>query len=440
LPKEVQRSLNVSWKEGIPAAVMISIVDYYLVPLGLFLGATTQQIGFLVALPHLLGSVSQLFAVKAVRLAGSRLRFLVWSAALQAASLFPVAFLVLTASQWRIEILILLMVGFRVVGNFIGAAWGSLMSDYLPVEMRGHYLGWRSQVVGVAGLLSLGLAGVVLFLMKKVWPGLGFFVIFLAASLARAVSTFLMARMINLPLQATPESEFTFLMFLRRFKESNFVKYVLYVSSITFATHVASPYFSVYMLRDLEMSYLGYMAVHFASVITGLIAFPIWGKHADLVGNARILKVTSLLVPTIPLLWTFSKNLGYIVGVELFAGFVWGGFNLCATNFIYDAVSPEKRVRCLGYFNLINGVAIFTGASLGGFLAERLPPVFGFSMLTLFLLSGLLRLLAHFFLSRRFREVREEAQKVSSSQLFFSVIGVRPLEGLNRNWSIFPSE
>ena len=40
--QKIRRSLDVSWKEGIPASVMIGILEYYLVPFGLFLGATTQ--------------------------------------------------------------------------------------------------------------------------------------------------------------------------------------------------------------------------------------------------------------------------------------------------------------------------------------------------------------------------------------------------------------
>lgn len=437
--KKIRGSLEVSWKEGIPAAVMLGIMDYYLVPYGLFLGASTLQIGFLVALPHLLASLAQLLAVRVVQLAGSRLHFLARGAALQALILLPVALLSFFPFPGRIEALIMLMTAFRIIGSWIGTAWGSLMSDYLPAERRGHYFGWRSQVVGVAGFVGVALAGILLFLMKDIFQALGFFSLFLAAALFRFISSYLLSKMVDLPLKPTTESEFTFLMFLRRFKESNFVKFVLYVSSITFATHLAAPYFSVYMLRDLRFSYLGYMSVHLAAVASGLVAFPIWGKHADVVGNAKILKITSFLIPLIPLLWLVSKHLFYLAAVEFFAGFVWGGFNLCTANFIYDAVSPEKRVRCLGYFNLINGMAIFGGASLGGFLADRLPLLWGFSFLSLFLLSGLARFLAHFFLSRHFQEVRESAQKVSSARLFFSVVGIRPLAGLNREWNVFPS-
>jgi predicted MFS family arabinose efflux permease len=180
------------------------------------------------------------------------------------------------------------------------------------------------------------------------------------------------------------------------------------------------------------------MAVSLAPVVTGLVAFPIWGRHADTVGNARILKITSFLIPVIPLLWLMPRSPWVLMLVELFSGFVWGGFNLCTTNFIFDAVTPAKRVRCLGYFNLINGVALFAGASLGGWLSPRLPVFAGLPILSLFLLSAAARFVANLFLSRHFSEVRAEARPVTSAQLFFSVVGIRPLYGRDQELPALP--
>ena len=431
MDSKIDKSLNISWKEGIPASIMLAFLDYYLVPYALFLGASTRGIALLVALPQLLASVAQLVAVRVVRLAGSRLRFIVTAAGFQAVLLVPVALLALASFPDQVLVLTALVIGFRVLNNLVGSAWGSLMSEYLPIGSRGRYFGWRSQIVGLAGLGGVALGGVLLSLMKGISLAWGFCGLFLGASVLRAISTALLAKMQDLSLPLTPDSDFTFLMFLRRFKESNFVRFVLYVSSILFGTFLAAPYFSVYMLRDLRLSYFNYMLIHLAGVLGALVAFPVWGKHADVVGNAKILKMTSLLVPAVPVLWLVSRQPMVLVVVEMFSGFVWGGFNLCATNFIYDAVSPQKRVRCLGYFNLINGTAIFLGSLLGGFLADWLPPVrWGYSLLTLFLISGILRLGAHFWLSPQFREVRESARPVSSRQLFFSVVGIRPVVGL----------
>lgn len=406
---------------------MLSFLDYYLVPFGLFLGATTPQIAVLVAVPHLLSAMAQLFAVGVVRRVGSRLKLIVRGAALQAALFIPTAFLAVIPSPRRVQWLPVLIAGIRMMGSLVGAAWGSLVSEYLPPERRGSYFGWRARVVGIAGVVGVVCGGLLLTWLGKFSTALGFFLLFLLAGVLRFISAALLAQMTELPHSFSPGSDFTLLMFLRRMKKSNFVRFVLFTAGVIFAAHIAAPYFSVYLLRGLHWSYLQYMWIHLAAVIAGLVAFPVWGRHADFVGNAHILKLTGFLIPLIPFLWLFSESNLYLFGVELFSGFVWGGFNLCAANFIYDAVTPQKRVRCLAYFNLINGTAIFIGSLLGGFLADRLPPIRGHSLLTLFALSGLLRLGACFFLSSRFQEVRASARRVSSRRLFFSVLGIRPL-------------
>lgn len=439
LSPDLARSLDVCWKEGISANIMIVIVDYYLIPLALFLGASVQEIGLLVAVPHLLGSISQLFAVRVVRAAGSRIAFLIQGGVLQASFLLPMAVLAFSSLQSDVLILTILSTGYRVVGNWIGSAWGSVVGDYLPPHERGGYFGWRSRMMGIAGVATVCLAGVLLHYCEKASrASFGFAALFLIASACRYLCAYCFRFMADVPHDQKGQHDFTFLQFLRRFRESNFVKFVLYVACVTFATQLAAPYFSVFMLRDLGFSYMEYMTVHLAAVISGLVAFPIWGRHADIVGNAKVLKITGALVPWIPLLWFLSGNWYYLVLVETFAGFVWGGFNLCTLNFIFDAVSAPKRVRCLGYFNLICGISIFLGAFLGGFLADQLPPLRGSPLLMLFLLSTLMRGAAYFLLSGKFREIRIGAKKVSSVELFFSVLGIRTLTGRDRDWNILP--
>ncbi|HNV85393.1 MAG TPA: MFS transporter [Candidatus Omnitrophota bacterium] len=428
LPENIRRSLSISWKEGIPAAIMAGIVDYYMIPYALFLGASTPQIGFLISVPNLFGSITQLFAVRAVAVSGSRLRFVLIGAITQAAVLFLAATLALRSGpDSKVYALIFLLTVFRMMGHLIGTVWNSLVSDYLPPEQRGNYFGWRSSIVGIAGIAGIGIAGVLLSCMKEISQTFGYVLLFILASFSRAVSARLLSKMADVSSCASREGDFGFLEFIGRFRESNFVRYTLYVAGVIFATHISAPYFSVYMLRDLHFSYLQYMAIILAGTGTTLIVYPIWGRHADLVGNARILKTMSFLIPLIPLLWLISKNPVYLFGVEIFSGFVWGGFNLCVTNYIFDAVSPPKRVRCLGYFGLINGFAVFFGAFLGGILAEKLPPLLGYRILTLFLISGVLRFFAHFLLSGRFQEIRASVRRVSNFQLFFSAFGIKPL-------------
>ncbi len=438
--QSVQKSLAFCWREGIAAQVMIGIMDYFVTPFALLLGATTQEIGVLIAVPNLLSSFAQMLAVQAAKWAGSRLKLILSGLLMQSLFLVPIGLLAYSQLSNRILIFTAFVTIYKVITAVIGPAWGSLVSEYLPAHRRGNYFGFRARVVGLSGVLNMILWGLFLYLWKpRFGAESGFLIIFLVAGLARLISFGYMARMIEVPHPATHETDFTFWMFLRRFKESNFVKYVLFVSAITFATNISSPYCSVHMLRDLHFSYLGYMAVSLAAVVMGLVSFPMWGRHADSVGNARILKITSAFIWLIPLLWLLPRTPGPLIIAEMFSGFVWAGFNLSATNFIFDAVTPAKRMRCLAYFNFINGVAFFGGASLGGWLGARVPPLMGYPLLWIFVVSMAVRLVAVALLGPRFHEVREGARPVTSSQLFFSVVGIRPLMGSSEDLPGLPA-
>jgi MFS family permease len=424
---DVRRSLALSWKEGSMAAVMYAAVDYYLIPYGLFLGASAQQIGWLIALPHLVGSSAQLFAERLVRWSGGRRRFLVAAVHLQAALLIPAGLLALTAWPFRLTLLLWLIVAFRVANNLIITAWGSLVSDYLPAHERGTYFGWRTKVVGLSGLAGMGVGGVWLSIMEARHPALSFCLLFLAAAAFRFVSAAMLSRHAELPWRPRAGSRPTLRGLRRAMRNHHLVTYLCYIAGFVAAAFLAAPYFSVFMLRDLHFSYLTYTTLHVMAVLSFLFASSVWGRHADVVGNARILKMTGGLIPLLPLLWLVSQHPAYLITVEVCSGFIWSGFVLCTTNFIYDAVEPPARLRWLGYFNLINGLAISAGSVLGGVLADRLPPLLGFSMLSLFVLSGLLRAAVQLILAPRIREVRSTTTSASDAQLFFSVLGLRPL-------------
>ncbi|MCM8757499.1 MAG: MFS transporter, partial [Candidatus Omnitrophica bacterium] len=141
---------------------------------------------------------------------------------------------------------------------------------------------------------------------------------------------------------------------------------------------------------------------------------------------------TSFLIATLPLWWIINQNPFYLVLIQALSGFAWSGFLLCATNFIYDAVSPAKRIRCIAYFNVLSGVASCLGALLGGHLVGRLLPLFGFKILSLFLISSILRIITVSFLSFKIKEVKK-VEDISRKDLFFSAIGLKPIFGITQD-------
>jgi len=411
---------------------MAGVTDYYAIPVALFMGATVQQVALVTALPNLLSSLSQFFSVQIIYWIGGRLKLLVRLVLSQATLILCVAMLPLLPIGHRVELLLICLILAAMCGGLAGPAWGSLISDYVPAKKRGQYFGWRNRTVGAVTVASIVASGLLLNFFHRRYYSFGFWMIFSLAAAARYCSGYFLSRMDEPPHRKDPANDFTFIMFLRRFRESNFLRFVVFSGCLTFATYLAAPFFAVFMLRDLQLSYVTYMALQVCASLATLVALPLWGKHADLVGNVRVLRLSSFLAALIPMFWLFSQSPAYLMVVQMFSGFAWSGVTLTAGNFIYDAVTPQKRVRCIAYFNVINGVALFFGASLGGYLASRLPPFSGHPLLGLFALSCFCRMAFYLLLSRTFREVRA-APEVSIQELFFSVVGIRPLVGPARD-------
>ena len=403
----IRKSLHFSILDGLFTAMMLGVSDNYLIPYGIALGATPSQIAFLASLPMLLATLLQVQSAKVTQTIGSRtklINFMVFFHALAwlPIILIPYLFRDDALAPWA---LLLTVAVFASFGAFSVPAWQSLMSDYIPVKKRGKYFGWRNRLQGIFTVSVSILAGLVLHHFGK-GDIRGFTVIFGFAMLCRFYAWVCLTRMTEPFRHASHDVYFSFWDFIRQIRTSNFAKFVLYVSLFSLTVNFSSALLPVFLLNDLEMSYASYMIVVTAASVSAFFFQGVWGRYGDLGGNLKTLKIAAWGIAVIPVFWMFSHHVAYLFFVQLFAGACWGGFNLLVLNFIMEAVTPEKRIRCISYFNVMNSVATLVGAVLGGALIGHLPPLFGYPYLALFLLSGIARAFVMLSIARQVREVR----------------------------------
>lgn len=424
------KNLKFSFTDGVFAGMMIGFVQEFLTPFLLLLNASTRHIGALNALPNFFASLIQIKTADLSEKLKSRRKIINIFVFLQAIILLPMAVLALLNKADPI-LFITLVILFTSFGAFSTPAWGSLMSDIIPENKRGEYFGWRNKTLGFITVGVSFIAGLFLHIMEKVNIFYGFAIIFGCAFICRMISWHFLGKMQEPPLKYHRKDYFSLFDFLSKIKESNFAKFVLFVSLMNFSVNLAAPFFAVFMLRDLSFNYFLYITVTITATLTIFVMTDRWGRHADKVGNLKIIKFTAPLIAVAPLLWIINHNPIFLFFIQIFVGFVWAGFNLCASNFIYDAVSPEKRIRCISYFNIFGGLALCFGALLGGFISQKLPPVFNYRLLTLFLISSILRITVAIIMPSKLKEVRP-VEEVKNSRLFFSVIGIKPILGIER--------
>lgn len=414
--KEVRKSLRYSIMDGSAYSAMLGLTQDYVAPFALALKATIAQIGLLASIPSLAMATSQLMAPNLAEKAGSRkglilpvvfLHALMWIPILLLPHLFP------GEKVWWLIGFFTLSTVFGSLGN---PAWGSMMADLVPEWLRGRYFGFRGKICGLVALIFFFIGGAILhFSAHDIF--IGFSIIFGGAILFRVVSWYFLYRMYEPPLQQGKEGH-GLLDIVRDMRSSNLGRFIIYVSLLNLSVFLAAPFFAVYMLRDLKFGYMTYVVVIATAALANMMFLTYWGRRADGAGNIKVMRVTSILVPLVPLLWIASHQLYYLIPVQILSGFAWAGFTLASTNFLYDATAPENRARCIALFNAMNGGAICLGALLGGFLAPHLPPVLGYNLLTLFLISGLLRGLVTATLLRHISEVRH-VPEVSAAELLF---------------------
>jgi len=426
----VKKSLRYSIYDGLFASAMTGFTQEYLAPFLISLQASVQQVGMLSAFPNIAAALVQLRSPEITEGLGSRKKTITVFVLLQALTLLPMAGVALSGGRF-VTTFIALASFFTVFGAIATPAWGSMMSDLVPEERRGEYFGFRSMLVGMATMAAMFIAGLVIHYGKSYRESFGFFLIFSCAFIFRSGSWYFLYRMYEPPPARSEGSTYRFLDFIRGTGQGDFRRYVVSISLMNFAVNLAGPYFAVLMLRDLGFSYPLYSIIMITAGISVFLAIRRWGMHADRVGNIRVIRSTTKLICFLPLLWIISRNPVYLIVIQVLSGFLWAGFNLAAANFIYDAVPPEHRTRGIAYFNVINGTALFSGALIGGYLADLLPPLLGYPILSLLFLSSVARGIVYLSMIKGLREVRA-VPRVRSVNLFFSMIGIKPLLGIER--------
>jgi hypothetical protein len=173
-----------------------------------------------------------------------------------------------------------------------------------------------------------------------------------------------------------------------------------------FAMYLAIPFITPFLLDRLHFSYIQYTLVFSSEFIAKVLIVTFWGRYADKVGNLKVIRIVSLGIPLVPLLWLACHSCIYLVFVQLFSGAMWAGFELCTINFIYEAAPRGKRLKYISYHKSLSTLSWALGALTGALLLGVVRPILGYKILALFVLSAVLRFGITFVMFPQLREVR----------------------------------
>jgi MFS family permease len=406
-----ENTMRLSIVEGSFWALMQTFCDNYIVPFGLTLNMNDPQVGLLNAMTGIMPPFGQIIGSRLME-KHSRKGVLVAGVVLQACMLPLITLLALLfAGGVLLALLPVMLVLFYTaftVFNAIGSpAWFSMMGDIVPNEQRGKYFSKRNMITTLVGLVATLAVAFVLDAMNVAGLVLaGLSIILLAAFSSRMTSAAILKRHYDPPFHIDKTDYVSLKQFFKELPTSNFGHFTLFVALINFAQMIAGPFFTPFMLQTLDFDYATFIVVNLASSFVALFMYPILGKYSDKVGNILMLRIGSLIIPFLPLMWVFmSDPLEIVLGPQLLGGVGWTMFNMAAFNFIFDSIDTHKRGYYLAYYNLLVGIGIFFGGILGGVISQ-LPISFMDHTRFLFLLSAIGRGIVVIIFLPRIKEVR----------------------------------
>ncbi len=385
-------AMKSGYIEGCFAMLMLAMTEAFYIPYLNALGASPLQIGLGASLPALVSALAQLFAPSVLYYFNSRKKMVVVTVLVQASAFIPFAIACQLQESWNVWSAISAFLISAIAGNTGASAWSDWMANIIPSSRRGRYFAGRNRLLGViqlvvsitAGLILDKTAGKVLTAFMMIWFGC-FFV--------RTISGLILMTMYDPPVAVSkPSRETSFIVFLRNLTKNNFGRFTIATSLMSIGTNFSAPFFAIHMLNHLHLSYLQYVTVNMTATAATIVSLGLWGKLVDRFGSVILLRICAGSIVLLPAYWIFFDQFSALLLIQVLAGFSWGGFNLAAVIFYMGAIDRKQRVSSIAYFNSINFICVAAGAALGGVIGPLLPAIGKYPLLTIFMVSTILRL------------------------------------------------
>ncbi len=378
---EVQSGLRYVIKDGIASQAMgILTGGAFLVAFAVKLGASNFVIGTLAAIGPLaqLLQLPSIFLVEKIR---NRRAIVVVSAALSRVCWLVIALVpFLFGAKIGLAVLLVSMIVASAVGAISGCSWNSWMRDLIPQNILGSFFSKRMRIAtGVGIALSLA-AAFYLDYWKKLLPNYeiqGYSILFLVGFLAGALGLYFLAQTPEKRMPKVEEKSKIFRLLGQPFRDENFRKLIVFMSSWNFAVNLAGPFFMVYMLKRLGLSMSFIIGLSIVSQVMNFVFLKIWGKYTDRFSNKSVLAISGPLFIVSILAWTFTTmpekyflTIPLLIVIHVVMGLSSAGVSLASGNISMKLAPEGKATTYLAANTIVNSVAAGIAPILGGKFAD----------------------------------------------------------------------
>jgi MFS family permease len=182
-----------------------------------------------------------------------------------------------------------------------------------------------------------------------------------------------------------------------------FLVYCLTSAIWNFSLNISGPFFAPYQVKVLGASATMVGILTIASQVTSLVSQTPFGALSDRIGPRRVVLITGLVIPVLPIAWLFIQEAWQAIPVNLVGGALWAGYSLASFNFLLMLTPDEQRARYSAIYQIVVALSLSAGAMIGSYVVTQ------WGYFAVFGASGVGRLIAAILFARFVHPVEVES-------------------------------
>ena len=350
----------------------------FLVAMAVLLKASNFQIGLLAALP-VLTNVFQLLSIWLVQRYRNRRAISVICSFFARVPLFIIGLLPLLLSKGTSINILLFFLFFHYLGTSIsGASWNSWIKDVVPEKILGTYFSRKARLTQILNVtLSLAIAMLIDYI-KSHYPQFElatYGAMFIVGGVIGMMGVYFLSRVPEPT--TTLEDQHLFNLISKPLKDVNFRNLLLFHSFYAFATSLALPFFVVYMMQTIGLSFAWIIMLGLLAKFGSIFSLNFWGKFSDKYSNKTIIRICAPTFITCIFSWTFAAmtpkgaaSIALLTVIHIVSGVSAAGIDLAIGNLAIKLSPGSEAISYISARNIVVAVFAAAGPMAGGLLAD----------------------------------------------------------------------
>jgi hypothetical protein len=363
--------LNILWFSIFANVIIILYGGYFFTGMLLRLGANDAYMGGITIVTYA-GGIAAVFSPLLIERIAKRKRFL-----LTVRCFYYLLLLGLITAMPYIGVgsgacLAVIMAVVALV-NLLSSLMGGGMSVWhlqsMPESVRSTFFSNLNMIIGVLNMILLNLAGLFADYFKAQGQELlGIVLLRLVAFLFAAVEIYNLSRIKEYPYIKSENKINLLAIFRNPLKNKQYRAVMAVILLWMLAASIPGPFYQVYLIRDLKISYSFLSMVNLLNIPVLLIAMPIWGRVVARYGDVRLFPKLTLLVVLhfLSLAFVTRTNYQWLYPASVFYYFlIAAGITQAASMMPYRYIPDANQSNFLSFYGAVTTLGALLGTLVG---------------------------------------------------------------------------